>query len=405
MNIFDQKQNVEIFFRSANGKEIWTVGISPVPPPASSSLPTTNSTPADVSLPSSAPVTVVTSTQASSQTQVQRNIIEYPTFIHKSGRWGLISLPLPSNVVVPEPSTYTIEGHWAGRKEILGEIQFIYQPIPPFTPEEINAIKANPNAVGLLRLVLGCQKCPTKLRTYTGLERDQATERDGYIWHSELGETFSCECGATVLPLKYIRESLHALLGKDAKLSTGPLNLNHVGLYAHSGILKIIQEFNRLLDKHKDEATFQQFIQDHHLMLARFSPISLFHKPSIIGKFQADFAILDASRTLVFIELERPGLRLFQKNGHPRADLIHAYEQVRDWMQEYNKYPDAILERLKLDATQIMAVRGVVIAGRSKGEDKRHMQRHLSNPIYPNIELLTYDDLSASLHQISLQLA
>lgn len=402
-----QQQDPEIIFRSDNGKEIWNVKISAVPQTASPSLPSKSSSPDPTPITPSAPKPVVASIATSGQAQTSSNTTELPseTFIHRIGGWGLVALPLPSNVMVPEPSKYTIEGHWEGRKAVLGEIHYLYQATPPFTPEEINAIKANPNAATSLRVVIGCQKCPAKIRAYAGLERDPMMERDGFTWHTELGDTFKCECGTTVLPLKYMKESLHALLGRDAKLYAGPLNLDYVGLHAHAGIMKIIQEFNRLLDKHKDEATFQQFIQDHHLMLARFSPIRLAHKLDIIGKYQTDFAILDASRTLIFIELERPGLRLFQKNGHPRADLTHAYEQVRDWMQEYNKYPDAILERLKLDATQIMAVKGVVIAGRSKGEDKRHMQRHLSNPIYPNIELLTYDDLSASLHQISLHLA
>jgi len=410
IDLFHKKEVIEIIYRSANGKEIWTTTLASEQMSDPSAVQAVSSTPtptANSNIPSGhvdepaslndRPQPVIIPMKAEAST---------PTFIHKTGGWGLVTIPLPTNVMVPEPSIYTVEGKWAGQKTILGEVPFLYQPKPPFTPEEISAIQANPNAVQTLRVVLGCQKCPTKLRTYTGLQRDPNSEREGFIWQEELGDSFACQCGTTTLPLKYMRESMHALLGRDAKLYTGPLNLDYIGLYAHTGIIKVVEEFNRLLDKHKDEGTFQRFIEDHPVMLARFYPIKLFKKPNILGKLQADFAILDADKKLVFIELEKPSLKLFTKReGQPTAYLIHAYEQVRSWMREYAKHPNAVLEGLGLSADQVMAVKGAVIAGRNKGENREHMQRHRADPIYEGVAFLTLDDLSASLRQISLQLA
>ncbi|TAL09358.1 MAG: DUF4263 domain-containing protein [Nitrospirae bacterium] len=392
-NLID-KETIAIIFRSANGKEIWTISLSGnlESLEAGSAVHLTGSPPSEK--------------EAVASTTIMNGKQHISTLMHKSGKWALISIPLPGNVVVPEPSVYTIELHWSGQKVTLGEMQYVYRPTLPFTPEEINAIHTNPNAVKALRMILGCRNCPSKLHVYTALERDDDSEREGFIWQAKLGDWFKCECGTTNLPLQYMRESLHALLGRESKFYSGPLNLNRIGLYAHNGIIKIVEEFNRILDKHKDEATFQKFIEEHPVMLSRFHAIKLFKKPNILGKLKADFAVLDADKNLVLIELEKPGIKLFtKKEGQPSSDLIHAYEQVRAWLREYAKHPHAVLEGLGLSGDEVMAVKGAVIAGRNKGQNREHMQRHRADPFYAGIAFLTLDDLSASVRQISLHLA
>lgn len=97
-------------------------------------------------------------------------------------------------------------------------------------------------------------------------------------------------------------------------------------------------------------------------------------------------------------------MKLFKKDGHPTADLMHAYEQVKDWLTQYDKFSPAILSSLKLDPKEVVAVRGAVIAGRSKGLLHEVLQRHLTRSPY-NIEFMTLDDLGSSLLQISKKLA
>ncbi len=58
-----------------------------------------------------------------------------------------------------------------------------------------------------------------------------------------------------------------------------------------------------------------------------------------------------------------------------------------------------------LDLNEVNAVKGVVIAGRTKGHNKEHLKRHISQPVYDDIEFMTLDDLGKSLFQISKDLA
>ncbi len=161
----------------------------------------------------------------------------------------------------------------------------------------------------------------------------------------------------------------------------------------------------RLLDAERLEAPTQDFIEKHPILLSRFSAKRLFIKPNIVGRFAADFGVVDSRNQLWFIELERPSMKLFKKDGHPTAELMHSYGQVTDWLDQYSKYRGTIPDALKLKANDVVAARGAVIAGRSTTVTHEVLQRHLSNPPHPNIEFLTLDDLATGLLNISKKLA
>ena len=196
---------------------------------------------------------------------------------------------------------------------------------------------------------------------------------------------------------------MQGLLLKDFGLASS--GLSYVRQYGHSQIVAIADRFKSLIATETLEPPIQAFLEAQPILLARFHPKRLFVKPNIVGRFQADFAILDSQQELWFIELERPSMPLFKSNGHPTAALMHAYGQVNDWLQQYQKYPGAIQEALKLRPDDILAVRGAVIAGRSSAAILPALQRHHATPPYPSIEFLSFDDLVASLLILSRKLA
>ena len=271
------------------------------------------------------------------------------------------------------------------------------------TPDQIRAIASDPNAVKSIRMDLGCKVCSDKLKAYTGLNRSPQVELEGYIWQTELEDEFTCKCGNTKYSLEYLKESMHALLLKD--FSREYTGLSYVRRYGHSQVVKVIQEFTNLLNRERLESPLQEFIERHPILLSRFHAKRLFIKPNIVGRFEADFAVVDFREQLWLIELERPSLQLFKRDGHPTQALMHAYGQVTDWLTQYAKYPGAILDAINLRAEDVVSVRGAVIAGRSADITHEVLQRHLSNPPYPNIEFMTCDDLGVSLLQISKKIA
>jgi hypothetical protein len=225
-----------------------------------------------------------------------------------------------------------------------------------------------------------------------------AQEQKGFTYYKELPDTFVCDCGKTKFGLEYLRIGMHGFLNRDAGFSVG--QLSYVQQYARSQLTDISGSFLKLLRTEKKEEAIQKFLEKNKVLFARFHARKLFLKPRILGKFNADFAVLDSEGVLTFIEIERPNMRLFKSNGHLRADFNHAYEQVHDWLHEVVKHRYAVIEGLGLKQDQVLSIRGCVIAGREEVESREHLSRHMSQP-RSNIDFLTFDMLANGLSRIA----
>jgi len=106
--------------------------------------------------------------------------------------------------------------------------------------------------------------------------------------------------------------------------------------------------------------------------------------------------VLSPQRELILIEIETPDTRLLKKDGDQAAPLTHAIDQVQRWLQVMDEHRVAALASMKIDAQMVGNIRGVVIAGRDRKNDKDHLRR-LKGMLSGRISFLTFDDLAASL--------
>ncbi|MFC2077194.1 Shedu anti-phage system protein SduA domain-containing protein [Candidatus Bipolaricaulota bacterium] len=319
------------------------------------------------------------------------------------GSGEFVMLPLQIGILIPRPGKYHVCSVYDGEKTRIGSVEFIYQKTPSLTPDQIVAINSNPDAAKSVKMKLGCKSCGDNIAFYTALARSSELESGGLLWYADLPDRFSCQCGKANLPLHYLRESMHAFLLQD--LGKEMSGLSYVRRYGHREVIKTAKQYTAVLGSGKGEAAVQRFIEKHPILLAHFGAKRLFIKPSYLGRHFGDFAVLDTQDRLWLIELERPTLNLFKKDRHPRAELLHAYGQVNDWLYEYQKYPAAVLEGFSLAVSDVSAVRGAVIAGRRDSVTQETLQRHLSNPPYPHIDFMTLDDLATSMLEVSKRLA
>jgi hypothetical protein len=314
-----------------------------------------------------------------------------------AGQWLIQAVPIP-DLLIPEPGEYHLLAHWDGRSCYLGRVLFGFAPPPPLTDEQISAQESDPVSPKVVKLVLACKKCDSKLLAYTSAKKLVAPEPDGAIFYHDLPDRFECRCGATKMSLQFLRQGMHGFLGRDARVSVG--DISYVQRYAHAQLLDISARFLNLIQREKSEEAIQKFLAQNKVLFARFHAKQLFVKPRILGKFNADFAILDSEGVLTLIEIERPSMKLFKKNGHLRQELNHAYEQVQDWLDEVLKHRAAVIEGLGLKPDDVLSIRGCVIAGRTKPENREHLRRHMSQP-RQNIEFFTLDMLGQSLARIA----
>ena len=149
----------------------------------------------------------------------------------------------------------------------------------------------------------------------------------------------------------------------------------------------------------------QKFLENNPILLHQFSAGiagGIIFKPKFSNKFIGDFAITTSHDELVLIELE-PLINLMTKNGRASAHLTHAFGQVNDWLQRVEDHKITTLTDLGINPDQIGKIRGVVIAGRSSGYDKKKLTALKRNDT-GRISLLTYDDILSSMDTLIISM-
>ncbi len=283
----------------------------------------------------------------------------------------------------------------------------LYATVPPFTPEDIAAIRSDPLGLKIVQLRLSCKICHVELRTYTGLERNDKLEAKGWIWYESLLENFPCECAdkRNVFSLRYIRTGLNGVLRRSftpagkATAST----VDTVRLYERTALEQDCREFLKLIRSKAKEEEVQKFLESHTIFFSSFLPAKLMVKKPVLTKYIVDFAVVNQRKELLLIEIERPGIPLVKKDGGIRSELQHAIDQVRRWIQVFNDHRSAALESFGLKLADVARVKGVVIAGRTPLDEKQ--ARLLRATSWGDIEFFTYDDLLEGTSDIIKQIA
>ena len=166
--------------------------------------------------------------------------------------------------IINHPGRYVVQSVYEGKIVEIGSVHFHYQKAPTLTPDQIKAIESDPNSAKVIGMDLGCKFCSKKLKVYTGLKRFPKLERDGYVWQTNLEDDFKCQCGKTQYSLQYVRESMHGMLLKD--FSSEVSGLSYVRRYGHSQVVKVVEQFTKLLDTERLEPPIQDFIEKHPIL-------------------------------------------------------------------------------------------------------------------------------------------
>ena len=296
--------------------------------------------------------------------------------------------------IKPDAFTLTIKEN--GKKYEIGSYDLIYQKALPLTQERIQAIKSDPLSARYLKYELKCNKCLDKICVFCGIDKGKKEDTIDNIWYENLPDDFKCKCGETECELKYMRESMHALLGhKENKFS---YNQEIERSYTLGALETIANNFNKLIDDDNlSEEDYQKFIELNPIIFSIFTPKLLKFKSPITSKFKTDFVVLNSMNELLLIEIEKPTTKLFKKGGTQHSELTHAFDQVENWLMAGKRNRLTLIDDINMDGLtldNVTNIRGVVIAGKNKIEDANHIEKIRSKG---NIDFYTYDDLLKSL--------
>lgn len=295
-----------------------------------------------------------------------------------------------------KPDTFTLIIDEDGKKYEIGSYNLVYQKALPLTRERIQAIKSDPLSIKYLKYELKCKKCNEKISVFCGINKGKKEDTVDNIWYEDLPDNFKCKCGETEYELKYMKESMHALLGyKENKFS---YDQGIERSYTLGALETIANDFNKLInDDNLLEENYQKFIESNPIIFSIFTPKLLKFKSPITSKFKTDFVVLNPRNELLLIEIEKPTTKLFKKDGTQHSELTHALDQVENWLIAGNRNRLALIDDINIDGLtldNVTNIKGVVIAGRNKIEDANHIEKIRSRG---NIDFYTYDDLFKSL--------
>ncbi len=322
--------------------------------------------------------------------------ISRPPLVVPRFGWMPFFLQFPSTAfLIQESGNYFLELIDAsGASDRIGVFTFVVVDPLPLSPERIAAIRSDPHSTKAVRVEFACRNCGTSIKAYAALERLAQQEAEGYVWYQDLPESMVCSCRSTPFNLRYIRTNLHGILGDHTSRPDESVSLQP--LYDTAALNEVRKGLLRILDRSAREEDVQAFIEANEVVLHQFPAVRMFKKPPILTDYVADFAILTPQAELLLIELERPKARLLKKNGDEAANLHHALDQIHRWLDKVDEHRLAVLAGLRIDRSQVSAVRGVVVAGRDKGYDPEALRR-LKGVDRGRVRFLTYDDLATSL--------
>lgn len=152
-----------------------------------------------------------------------------------------------------------------------------------------------------------------------------------------------------------------------------------------------IEQLESLLDtKKRNENSLQACITENPILLG-LDYVKIIPKHKLGSEFEVDYALEKFNGLIDLMEIESSNLNVFTKQGNPSSHLVHAEQQVIDWLdwiEKNNPYARNGLEGL-------ISPKGFVIIGRNSTlTDKTKASLIRRNKAFNGlITILTYDDL------------
>lgn len=235
------------------------------------------------------------------------------------------------------------------------------------------------------------------------LEYHQMLLKEGFAIKSETGEELRCQLGSVIQPnfdleLKELLNSVSPtqfLTPVNSQLLKESLTKSFHELQAAYGVLNnlklAIGELYEILQLEKANEKYLQDCLSQNPILFGAEYCRVIPQHRLGSEFVVDYALEKVSGVIDVVEIESSVHKLYTKKGDPSSGLIHAEQQVLDWLNWIET--ESSYARRNLPGLQQPV--GYVIIGRSISlTDRDRCRLNRRNATYRgSIVILTYDDL------------
>ncbi len=150
--------------------------------------------------------------------------------------------------------------------------------------------------------------------------------------------------------------------------------------------------FRDLLDSNPDrEEVLQTFLKENPELLC---PVHTKMWPKLaLGANETDFVFQEAWGEYLLVEIERSTLPLFTAKGQKRAELVHAEQQITDWVRYISDNVRTVRDELGLKGITA-SPKTLIVMGRDSMLSERDRQSLATfRGTTPRMEIRTYDDV------------
>ena len=163
-----------------------------------------------------------------------------------------------------------------------------------------------------------------------------------------------------------------------------------------------ISELNEALAAGPGNEGELQRVLTHHPVI--FGPYYARVQPKfrLGGDYEMDFALVRVSGLVDLVEIEASTHKLFNKRGDAAGPLVHAEQQVLDWLSWLEDYGSLA----RRDLPELQRPTGYVVIGRDSSLDTNGRRRLAQrNAVFGSaLETLTYDGLLERANNLLRQL-
>lgn len=320
-------------------------------------------------------------------------------YLPEDARYKLMPVPCPP-MVLHRPCRLEVFHELDGNNVKLGSFTCSFVKPPPLSAEERAALLSRPGSLRAIIFGLSCKLCSDSVRFFDSLEPTTSVPKSHHdaIPLSKAEALWICRCKKTIAPLCYLKDGVSEIYRRGYNESELQ-RLNVSAIHFQNGAIDaIISEYQECLSRSKDdEQTVQQFLEANPVLWNFLAPTKIWHKPPILTKYFADFAILSASNILHLIEIEKPSTKLVRKDGNLHSELNLALDQLRNWRIEVQNHRLAFLDQLNLQANAVHDIRFVLVAGMTsntawQGLEKVRRDRTAADSLF------CFDELASFLH-------
>jgi len=321
------------------------------------------------------------------------------------GAYEIIPSPAPP-LQLNSPGVVLVDIEVGSQRHRLGKLLFRFVEPPPILETERRAIASRPDAANAIVTHIQCSKCEDELWCYAALDPTKPMKKSPAkaVALQNTPDEWRCECGNCVMDLTFIKRGIHDLFRRPRAELVGETFGRFRPLYEKGELSGIARDYQSLINSSPREEDVQKFMEAHPVFWAFLSPVRIFHKPPILTKKVADFAVLTSQNILYLVEIEKPQTPLSTKKGKLHSELNQGFDQIRDWSVVVATHRTALLDELGLRDEKIVDIRYLVIAGLAHMAEVDVLAKIQQNPPTAKTQFFCFDELAAFLHILEAQI-